>query len=284
LSGESSLIQPQGIFISYRREQTAAHAGRIYDRLCDAFGERAVFMDVDSIGLGLDFARILDEAVSSCNVMLALIGPGWAEIADQQGRRLDDPTDYVRQELQAALRREIPVVPVLVHGAALPRPEELPEVLRPLLRRQAFPMPDETFRSQAQVLVERLRPLLTHVTPATQREPEPSWTVELLSKSPKQRVFRVYLTHAKHLVTYSPGFLDFKLYVDDVLVGRKYRGTITKEKRLIYEFQFQLSDGDAERRSTFSAHYDPASSRSGLRIMRALLTIDGRLLYDEDRP
>jgi TIR domain len=165
-------MEPQGIFISYRREQTAAHAGRLYDRLSEAFGEDVVFMDVDSIGVGLDFTRVLDEAVSSCNVMLVVIGPGWAEIADQRGRRLDDPTDFVRQELEAGLRREIRVVPVLVHGAALPPPEELPEVLRPLVRRQAFLLPDESFRSQAQVLVEQLRQVV--VPPAAERYREPS--------------------------------------------------------------------------------------------------------------
>jgi hypothetical protein len=128
-------------------------------------------MDVDSIGVGLDFARVLDEAVSSCSVMLVLIGPGWAEIADQRSRRLDDPGDYVRQEVEAALRREIRVVPVLVRGATLPQPEELPEGLHPLVRRQAFPMPDETFRSQAQVLVERLRPVVARAAPEPPQEP-----------------------------------------------------------------------------------------------------------------
>jgi hypothetical protein len=164
-------MEPQGIFISYRREQTAAYAGRLYDRLSEAFGEPAVFMDVDSIGLGLDFARVLDEAVSSCAVMLVLIGPGWAEIADQRGRRLDDPSDYVRQEIETGLRREIRVVPVLVHGATLPQPEELPEELRPLVHRQAFPMPDESFRSQAQVLLERLRPVVVPAVKECRRGP-----------------------------------------------------------------------------------------------------------------
>lgn len=151
------MTEPHGIFLCYRREQTAAHAGRIYDRLSDAFGEHAVFMDVDSIGLGLDFGRVLDDAVASCGVMLVLIGPHWAEIGDEQGPRLDDPGDYVRQEIEAGLRREVRVVPVLLSGAALPRPEELPEGLRPLVRRQAFRLPDESFRSQAEVLVDRAR-------------------------------------------------------------------------------------------------------------------------------
>jgi TIR domain len=137
------VTEPQRIFISYRREQTAAHAGRIFDRLTAAFGEQAVFMDVDSIGVGMDFTRALEDAVSSCAVMLVLIGPGWAEIAGRQGGRLDDPDDYVRQEIEAGLARDIRVIPVLLSGAVLPRPEELPEGLRPLVRRQTFSLPDE---------------------------------------------------------------------------------------------------------------------------------------------
>ena len=268
-------MEPRGIFISYRREQTAAHAGRLYDRLSDAFGERAVFMDVDSIGLGLDFARVLDEAVASCAVMLVVIGTGWAEIADQRGRRLDDPSDYVRQEVETGLRREIRVVPVLVHGATLPQPKELPEDLRPLARRQAFPLPDDSFRSQAQVLVERLRPLVARGATPTQQEPEPNWTVELLSMSANERVLRVYLAHAQHLITYRPSPWDFRLYVDDVLVGRKLEGATTKEGALV-EFQFQVSDGDTTRPGTFSALYRISSG-----LERATLTVDGRVLYDE---
>ena len=269
-------MEPQGIFISYRREQTAAHAGRIYDRLSDVFGEQAVFMDIDSIGLGLDFTRVLNEAVSSCSVMLVLIGPGWAEIADQRGRRLDDPTDYVRQELEAGLRREIRVVPVLVRGAALPQPEALPEGLRPLVRRQAFPMPDETFRAQAQVLVERLRPLMAPAAAGMSREPESSWTVELIGKSAVQRVFQVRLTNAQHLVTYNVTRWAGILQVDDVIVARRVlptKGWMTGGPTV--EIPFQLSDGDAARQCTFSAYYGTPT------ITRAVLTVNGRLLYDE---
>jgi TIR domain/WD domain, G-beta repeat len=154
------VTEPQRIFISYRREQTAAHAGRIFDRLTAAFGEQAVFMDVDSIGVGMDFTRALEDAVSSCAVMLVLIGPGWAEIAGRQGGRLDDPDDYVRQEIEAGLARDIRVIPVLLSGAVLPRPEELPEGLRPLVRRQTFSLPDEAFGSLVHVLVERLSPMV----------------------------------------------------------------------------------------------------------------------------
>lgn len=272
-------MEPRGIFISYRREQTAAHAGRLYDRLCDNFGEQAVFMDVDSIGPGLDFARVLDEAVSSCAVMVVVIGPGWAEVADQRGRRLDDPSDYVRQEIETGLRREIRVVPVLVHGAALPQPQELPEGLRPLARRQAFPLPDDSFRSQAQELVERLRPLVSPGAVAGPQGAEPAWTVELVDKSARQRVLRVRLTNAQHLVTYSVNWTSAALQVDEVEVVRKDYYSGQKKGRAYHELPFQLADGDRTRPCAFTALYKKSVV---VHIARAVLTVDGQLLYDED--
>ena len=269
------MTPPHGIFLSYRREQTAAHAGRIYDRLSEAFGEQAVFMDVDSIGLGLDFGRVLDDAVSSCGVMLVLIGPRWAEIGDEQVRRLDDPGDYVRQEIEAALRREVRVVPLLLSGAALPRPEELPEELRPLVRRQAFRLPDESFRSQAQVLVERLRPLVAAGAQKAPERAEPSWAVNAIRKSFLRRVLRVQLSHTDHTITYKVHvFSNPTLLVDDVVIAAKISPAGEKDGEPFDEVQFQLADGDTVRPCTFRAY--------GMgRITRTALTVDGRLLYDE---
>jgi hypothetical protein len=271
------LRQQHGIFLCYRREQTAAHAGRIYDRLAEAFGEEAVFMDVDSIGLGLDFGRILDDAVSSCGVMMVLIGPLWAEIGDEQGRRLDDPGDYVRQEIEAGLRREVRVIPVLLSGATLPRPEELPEGLRPLVRRQAFRLPDESFRSQAQVLVERLRPLVASAAQKTQAGAEPNWAVHATRKSFRLRVLRVQLSQTQHTITYKVHlFSNPTLLVDDVVIAEKISPAGTEHGELFDEVQFQLADGDAVRPCTFRAY--------GMgRITRTALTVDGRLLYDDSQ-
>src|SRR4051812_29719661 len=143
-----------GIFVSYRREDTSAHAGRLADRLVDHFGEPQVFMDVDSIGLGLDFTKVLQDAVTACEVMLVMIGPRWV------GPRLEEAEDYVRIEVQTALDREIRVVPILVGGAKLPDAAALPEPLRPLARRQAFEIGDTTFRADASDLIERLERVL----------------------------------------------------------------------------------------------------------------------------
>jgi hypothetical protein len=144
-----------GIFVSYRRDQTAAHAGRLADRLVDHFGESQVFMDVDSIGLGLDFVQVLQDAVGGCEVMLVMIGPQWVS------PRLEEPEDYVRIEVETALERSIRVVPILVGGAQLPQAATLPESLQPLTRRQAFELGDATFRADATELLDRLDRVLT---------------------------------------------------------------------------------------------------------------------------
>jgi hypothetical protein len=146
-----------GIFISYRREETAPYAGRLYDRLSDHFGDGKVFMDVDSISLGLDFTKAITDAVASSDVLIALIGARWLDITDGEGRRrIDDEQDFVRLEIKAALQRDIRVIPILVDGAQLPRGEQLPQDLQGLARRQALKITHEYFRSVADRLVADL--------------------------------------------------------------------------------------------------------------------------------
>src|SRR5690349_17123265 len=130
---------PTGIFVSYRREDSRHVAGRLYDRLCDHFGPGAVFMDVDSIEPGLDFAEAIERAVGRCRAVLVLIGGSWTAVRDEQGRRrLDDPDDLVVLEVRAALERDVRVIPVLVDGAPAPRRVDLPAELAPLARRNAL--------------------------------------------------------------------------------------------------------------------------------------------------
>ena len=120
----------RAIFISYRREDTEGQAGRLFDDLVKLFGEESVFMDVAAIEPGRDFRKAIDEQVASCGVLLALMGRNWLDARDPGGRRrLDDPLDFVRLETAAALKRDIPVVPVLVQGASMPRADQLPEDL-----------------------------------------------------------------------------------------------------------------------------------------------------------
>jgi formylglycine-generating enzyme required for sulfatase activity len=124
------------IFISYRRVDSSDVTGRIYDRLVTAFDRNSVFKDVDSIPFGVDFREHLDGAVSQCQVCLVVVGRTWLEAKDEAGRRrLDSTQDFVRIEIESALKRKIPVIPVLVGGASMPGPEQLPPSLEPLAYR-----------------------------------------------------------------------------------------------------------------------------------------------------
>jgi formylglycine-generating enzyme required for sulfatase activity len=125
------------IFLSYRRQDAAGAAGRIYDRLRQHFGADAVIMDIDSIPFGVDFRQYINAEVAQCDVLVAVIGPNWAGTTWFR-RRLDDPRDFVRIEIEAALQREIPVIPVLIDRAPMPGEAKLPPSLAPLAYRNAI--------------------------------------------------------------------------------------------------------------------------------------------------
>lgn len=149
----------RAIFMSYRREDTEGQAGRLFDDLARHFGEHSVFMDVAGIEPGRDFRRVIDEHVSSCGVLLAMIGKSWIDAKDGSGRRrLDDPMDFVRLETASALKRDIPVIPVLVHGASMPRAEQLPEDLAELAYRNGVEVTHVRWDSDVQVLIKALGP------------------------------------------------------------------------------------------------------------------------------
>lgn len=134
------------IFLSYRREDTAYPAGWLCDRLVEHYGGDQVFKDVDSIALGEDYVEAIASAVGSCDVLLALIGSRWLSAMDDEGRRrLDLPDDLVRIEIEAALGRHVKVIPVLVDGARMPEPEDLPGSLAALVRRQALELSPQRF-------------------------------------------------------------------------------------------------------------------------------------------
>jgi TIR domain len=144
------------IFICYRREDSAANAGRIADALVERFGRNSVFMDVDTIEPGVDFNDEIARAIGQCDVLIALIGPRWLESANARGRRLDDPQDFVRVEIGHALDRNIRVIPTLVGGAEMPEADELPDDLVKLAKRNAVELTDKRFRSDMQALLEPL--------------------------------------------------------------------------------------------------------------------------------
>jgi hypothetical protein len=157
-----------GIFISYRRQDAPGYAGRLYDSLAAHFGDGTIFMDIGAIQPGQDFGERINDALNSCDVLLAVIGPQWATVTDADGsRRLDDPEDFVGLELRTALlRRDVVVIPVLVGGGRMPARGEVPPALAELRRRQALELSEERWRYDVQRLIGTLEGPL----PA---EPEP---------------------------------------------------------------------------------------------------------------
>lgn len=149
------------IFVSYRREDTGGHAGRLYDALAARFGPENVFMDIDTIDLGADFAGAINRAVASFDVVIALIGRGWLDATHAEGgRRLDDPADFLRLELEAALARDdVVVIPTCVEGAAIPAPELLPPSLAALPGRQGIELRHEAWHDDVERLIRRLNRL-----------------------------------------------------------------------------------------------------------------------------
>ena len=145
------------IFINYRREDTAAYAGRLYDRLAAHFGKEGVFIDIDQIEPGEDFVEAINRKIDACNIAVVLIGPNWLSVRDTSGtRRLDDSEDFVRIEIVAALQREIGTIPVLVGGVRMPRKEEIPEELAPLSRRNAIELSETRFHADVDRLIQAI--------------------------------------------------------------------------------------------------------------------------------
>jgi hypothetical protein len=151
---ESPHPLPPRVFISYRREDGSHIAGRIYDWLIGQLGDGQVFMDVDSIELGLDFKDVITDAIGRCDLLVAVIGRQWATARDAAGHlRLADEDDLVRLEIEAALGRSIRVIPVLVDDAEMPTREQLPESLRALVRRNALKVRHDSFRPDVRRLL-----------------------------------------------------------------------------------------------------------------------------------
>jgi hypothetical protein len=145
------------IFISYRRQDSADVTGRIYDRSIQRFDRKQVFKDVDSIPLGVDFRAHLGNVVGRCNLLLAIIGPQWLNVGGPNARRLDDAGDFVRIEIEAALARNIPVIPLLVGGAELPSERELPPSLAAITFRNGIAVrPDPDFHRDMDRLIAGL--------------------------------------------------------------------------------------------------------------------------------
>jgi len=147
------------IFISYRREDSVGHAGRLYDRLAERFGEDHVYRDIDTIPPGADFVEAVRQKINQSNILLALIGPRWLTATDEQGHwRLADPNDLVRVEIVSALSRNIRVIPVLLQGATMPKAKDLPGELSKLAQRNAIEIRDTNFDLDTTQLIRNIGP------------------------------------------------------------------------------------------------------------------------------
>jgi len=145
------------IFINYRRGDEPGFTQALLGRLEQAFSADRLFIDVDNIPPGEDFVRVLEAQVARCDALLAVIGKGWLDATDERGsRRLDNPNDFLRIEIESALRLGKRVIPVLVNDARMPRPDELPQAIRQLATRNAVRLTHERFRADVQGLIKAL--------------------------------------------------------------------------------------------------------------------------------
>src|SRR5687768_10082429 len=146
-----------GIFISYRRDDSAASAGRLYDRLALHFGKEQVFRDLDALAPGVEFLKVIEERIAQCNVLVAVVGKNWVNITNAAGqRRLDDPKDAVRTEIREALNQKKLIIPALIGGAGVPKPEELPEDIAALVGRNAIEISESRFDYDAGRVIEAI--------------------------------------------------------------------------------------------------------------------------------
>jgi hypothetical protein len=150
-----------GIFICYRREDTAGWAGRLDSDLQAGLAGVFIFRDVEDIPPGVKYDEYISQALGSCDVLIALIGPQWLTAKDRQGvRRLDDPNDFIALEIATCLRRDIRVIPALVGGARIPVDDELPQNIRALSRRQAYELSDSRWAADCRKLITDIAPLV----------------------------------------------------------------------------------------------------------------------------
>ena len=145
------------VFVSYRREDTAGEARALFNELSTKLGKESVFMDVDNIALGRDFRHVLQEHLAACDLLLVIVGRGWVEAKDGSGRnRLELPNDFVRLEIETALKRNIPVTPVLVQGAQMPSVDQLPDDVKDFAYRNGFELSHARWESDVAEMCKRL--------------------------------------------------------------------------------------------------------------------------------
>ena len=243
------------IFISYRRSDAAGHAGRLYDQLASRFGAASIFKDLDSIEPGADFAEVIEETVARCDALIAVIGSDWLS------SRLEDPDDWVRLEIAHALARKVRVVPVLVEGAKMPAPTDLPDDLSALSRRHAVELSETGWNAQVADLLDRLEKVvgappsvpLADVLEnfrALQLEEadaggEPNgWRVTVLTSEKRVREFELWYRDWRFPITLQKGKLLDTLTVDGTNIA--FKAAKPSKYGLVATFQLRTPVGQSE--------------------------------------
>jgi tetratricopeptide (TPR) repeat protein len=237
------------IFISYRRDDAAYVTGHINDRLRKEFGDDSIFTDVDRIALGVDFRTTLDLMVSQCQILLAVIGHDWLTVKNKDGQvRLQDPTDFFRIEIESALARDIPVIPLLVAGTKMPSKDELPESLEELAFRNGTQIrPDPDFHTDIDRLIKSLKGHLVELSDGA----DPSEIVENMetaqepAKQEKDRTLKIRM----------PKLVFWPLVVAGVAlmaggswyVWQQYEGQIRAANAALEEVQKSAAEAEAKR-------------------------------------
>jgi hypothetical protein len=214
------------IFISYRRDDASYVAEMLSDHLKKVFGADAVFIDVHDIPLGIDFRDHINNVVSKCDVLLVIIGDRWTSaLTDAGKRRLEDPKDFVRLEIEAAIKRDIPVVPVLIDNAQIPSSSDLPGSLEPLCYRNAAELrAGRDMNYHIELLIDGLKSLFGTGKPET-------GAVE--RKDNADALHSAHSASKLRFIRKTPGMgmaVSFKIRVDGVVVGKlPYNQTIEVE-------------------------------------------------------
>ena len=170
------------VFICYRRNDTQHAADRLHERLVDTYGSDRVFMDIDSVPLGVNFVSYIEAQLQGCAAVLVLIGPHWTNAVDEEGhRRLEDPADHVRVEIAAALSCGVPVIPLMVQDAFMPRARDLPENIRELASKNGMPMPRTYWKESVERLIKRLQPLMSQQARPALADRAPKDSIDPLS-------------------------------------------------------------------------------------------------------
>lgn len=247
----------RSVFINYRRSDSEGEAGRLFDDLTSRFGDASIFMDVAAIEPGRDFRKVIDQSVATCSVLLAVIGPEWLASKDAQGlRRLDDANDFVRIELSAALRRDTPVVPVLVRGTTMPQVDQLPEDLKELAYRNAVVLTHARWKSDIQVLTQALRAYLempSDAEPAANRPGKDQDMNKLSTRVPENQAIEAAEAVAGLALTMEPHTMErvskelgaFIGPISEVIVKRSMKKCSSVEE--LYEMVAREIVAEADR-------------------------------------